>query len=51
MRPLRLTRRVALDEWLDSDDPVRLYLRSVNEEKSVSVSRFRVSLATPLEQR
>ena len=51
MRPLRLTRRVALDEWLDSDDPVRLYLRSVDEEKSVSVSRFRVSLATPPEQR
>ena len=47
IRPLPLPRRVILDEWVDSGERVRLYLRSASKEENVSVSALTASVATP----
>jgi hypothetical protein len=45
LRPLRLTRRVVIDEWMEEGKPRRLYLRAMSASGSVSVSKFRVGCA------
>lgn len=45
LRPLRLNRRVVLDEWIEEGESYRLYLRALSSSGSASVSGFRVSRA------